>query len=244
MPRFRFPAISPIAALILATCALVLSGCNGSSAASGASAGSTLTLDSTAPTGSLGGATPPQFGCSLSSVTLAAGPTPTSAELTAAIEVSSQMAAAPPNSQAVIQGSSITLLAQSDGPNLFQIASTDLAAARTLEIQGSFSAFVMINITGGPSVQMQDLTMSLSGGVAPHHILFNFPEARSLDLSQVNFDGAVLAPLASVSLSSGAMDGQVVASSFSDGGTVNFDPYVGCLPLPGAVLPSNPSPQM
>lgn len=174
-------------------------------------------------------------------------PSAAQADLISALQVSTTMASLPPNAQALSApggiASSLTFLSLGNGPNLFQIEASELSGTQALSIQGSPSTFVLINVLG-QSVELRNLTVSLSGGVTPNHVLFNYPQATTLSLAGVAFQGTLLAPLAAVSISSGMIQGQLVAASVTGNGNFDMNPYVGCLPVPpGSVTPA-PAPHL
>jgi len=86
------------------------------------------------------------------------------------------------------------------------------------------------------------------GGVAPERILWNFPDVRSsVDYSQKDFDGSILAPFAEVGnrvSTGGTMYGSIIAKSvWTTSTAVYAKPFSGCLPAVYASPPSvSPSP--
>lgn len=74
----------------------------------------------------------------------------------------------------------------------------DPSKSCTFAINASCSATVVINISGTDlNLTNFDLTLG-GGGVAPSQVLVNFYEAQTLNFNNVQFNGTILAPLATV----------------------------------------------
>jgi len=71
----------------------------------------------------------------------------------------------------------------------------------------------------------------LSGGITPDRIFYNFYEATSLSVHDIQIEGTVLAPLADLNFPHGLIEGQVVANSSNGAGQFNNLPFSGCLPV-------------
>jgi len=92
------------------------------------------------------------------------------------------------------------------GLNVFAVGATDIAAASGLAVNGPASAFVVINVSGATAALVAK-SESLSGGVGPETILYDFPGATQVVISAIAFEGTILAPLAEVTFSNGHIDG-------------------------------------
>jgi len=120
---------------------------------------------------------------------------------------------------------------------IFDITAADLASTTWGEIAGIPSdATIVINVSG--------TSASMSGGLSNifeayrQHVLFNFFEAETLTLSNIGFQGSILAPNADINATSGVIWGQVVGGSWSGGMQVNNVDFTGTLPYfepPGSI---------
>ncbi|MCA9518239.1 MAG: choice-of-anchor A family protein [Myxococcales bacterium] len=116
------------------------------------------------------------------------------------------------------------------------------------------AAYVVVNVSG-QEIAWKDAEIRLEG-VRPEHVLFNFYEARTVDLLRFRSQGTLFAPAATVTLENGEMLGSVVAKNLDgvggngqprafsfERGTVSC-PTGECLPLPDGVskayIPSDP----
>lgn len=121
---------------------------------------------------------------------------------------------------------------------IFDITAADLAKTTWGEIAGiPADATIVINVSGTAA--------SMSGGLSNifekyrQHVLFNFFEAETLSLSNIGFQGSILAPFADITATSGVIWGQVVAESWNGGMQVNYVDFNGSLPY--FEVPSVPS---
>lgn len=116
------------------------------------------------------------------------------------------------------------------------------------------AAYVVINVSG-QDIAWKDAEIRLEG-VRPEHVLFNFYEARTLELVRFRSQGTLFAPGASVTIDTGEMLGSLIAKNLDgrggsgqprayafERGTVSC-PTGECLPLPAGVskayIPSDP----
>lgn len=122
---------------------------------------------------------------------------------------------------------------------VFNITAADLAKTTWGEIAGiPADATIVINVSG--------TTASMSGGLSNvfekyrKNVLFNFFEAETLALSNIGFQGSILAPFADITATSGVIWGQVVAEGWKGGMQVNYVTFEGSLPYfepPGTPTP-------
>jgi hypothetical protein len=77
------------------------------------------------------------------------------------------------------------------------------------------------------------LTNIQLGNSSPGRLMWNFSQATSVQIGGIAWQGAVLAPNASASVSNGQVNGPVVAERFSSSSVaINHAPFDGCLPPP------------
>jgi len=113
---------------------------------------------------------------------------------------------------------------------VFSIASSDLCPSYGFTITGvQPTAAIFINVAG-TSASCGQFGMS---GYSPNQAVFNFFEATSLSIYNIQWQGSILAPLAAVTNSNGgAIDGQVFAASVSETNNciqINWYPFSGCI---------------
>lgn len=82
-----------------------------------------------------------------------------------------------------------------------------------LTINAPCGATVLINVAGSP-LTMTDGTISLTGGIEPQNVLFNF-WGYNFDFTNIDFPGSVLAPRGTINATNMSVDGTLVAYSVS-----------------------------
>ncbi len=141
---------------------------------------------------------------------------------------SSVLAARPDNGQVQSANGTLSLLGTDPTINVFTVPGDLLANASTVTITAPQGSVVIINVSG-TSDQIENLGLTLSG-TDNQHVVWNFSQATSLNISGVEVAGSVLAPLANVSFNSGGLDGTLVANSVTGGGEFHNAPsQVGCV---------------
>lgn len=141
--------------------------------------------------------------------------------------------------------------AGSDGVAVFHVSGADIFSnpyAQQFElIADSLTKNVVINVSGtnidwtGGNMVGQFTTDYWQA-----HVVWNFFEAETINLGSRNFNGAILAPYASIT-SSGPIDGLVVANNLTTTGAVNlpdgnsatpyaYDGYAAPVPEPGSAV--------
>jgi choice-of-anchor A domain-containing protein len=103
------------------------------------------------------------------------------------------------------------------GRNVFDVDGSTIGVLNTLNLSIPTDSYAVINWTGS-TASFANMGFNVNG-VDSSQILFNFPDATSLTLTGVGFDGSILAPSANVKFSNGQMNGQLIAQSlFGTGG--------------------------
>ena len=112
--------------------------------------------------------------------------------------------------------------------NIFAITADDLERAHTIKVSAPEGASVVINVQGeAATFAAQKHEFS---GVSRQQVLFNFPNAKSIYMTDLAIEGSVLAPGADVTFASGQLSGHLAARSFYGQGQMNEAPFHGCLP--------------
>ncbi len=107
-------------------------------------------------------------------------------------------------------GHHLTFNASGAGSTYLNVVGSILGAADGIMIHGSASQTVVINVSGTSDV-LPNVGYTLSGGITPNHVLYNFYQATSLTVS--SDEGSVLAPFAAVTALSGGFNGELIAAS-------------------------------
>lgn len=116
--------------------------------------------------------------------------------------------------------------------DVFDISAQQLAGSeyvRLADVQAG--ATVILNIAGA------DVSATSLNGFADYNVVYNFYQARSVNVSSVALYGTLLAPLATVTGSSASIDGNVIAGAWDAGVQVNANHYF----IPTDVVGFNPA---
>ena len=152
---------------------------------------------------------------------------------TKALSQSSQLAALAVNGTASVQywggpTAQIALTGSDTNRNVFTVSGTDLSSANTLTVNAPSTSTVVINVTG-TSVSMMNFGLNINGP-AKSQVLFNFPQASTLNISGISILGSILSPQSDVNFSSGQFNGSLVAKSVNGNGQFNNSTFTGCIP--------------
>jgi choice-of-anchor A domain-containing protein len=120
------------------------------------------------------------------------------------------------------------------------------------------STITGINITNANGVTPTGLIINVNGdnlnfnggsfnlgSLADNQVLFNFGNATTLSLENLAFNGALLAPLATVNFSSGQINGALIADNYMGPGQVNYVGFNDPLPTytaSGGTVVATPEP--
>lgn len=100
------------------------------------------------------------------------------------------------------------------GANFYNLTGTDLASSTGgFVINAPGGSTVVLNVSGS-GFTIPNTGLTLNGGVALTDILWNFHEATALTI-QGSANGSFLAPLASISTTYGAFNGNLIAASLT-----------------------------
>ncbi len=117
------------------------------------------------------------------------------------------------------------------------VFSTSLSGVKELSLVTRNDAeLVVINVVD-TKVNLSGFgNLTINGKTGPEawsKVIWNFPNATNLDFSNLSWKGAVLAPLAELTLASGNIEGQVITKSATLGsgsGEFHNYPFIGLLP--------------
>ena len=137
-----------------------------------------------------------------------------------------------PTDSTLAKFGNITLTNSSNSSTaIFEVQGAEITGANNLQINSPAGSTVLVNVRGS-SPKFKNAGYSLSGGITQDHVIFNFWEATSLEVSGLGLEASVLAPQADLTFNNGHIGGQVVVSSFSGGGELHNYNFGGTLPVP------------
>ncbi len=120
----------------------------------------------------------------------------------------------------------ITLSGTDPSLNVFNVNASSFAGIKTLAINAPANSMAVINIRG-TSATLTGFGISFTGGgIDQRTVLFNFPDATSIDVRGIGILGTVLAPYARMTFNTGSWDGGIYAVSL----TGNAEGHISPLP--------------
>jgi choice-of-anchor A domain-containing protein len=120
-------------------------------------------------------------------------------------------------------GGVINITLNSNGLNVIDLSLIDGATITGINIttaNGVVPTGLIINIAGN-NLNFNGGTFNL-GPLANSQVLFNFGNATAISLQNLAFEGALLAPLATVDFSNGHIDGALIAGNYTGSAQVNY----------------------
>lgn len=107
--------------------------------------------------------------------------------------------------------------------NAFSLSASDLSRINEINIEVPNGSVVIVNVYGSQA-SFRAASINLRG-TTPERVVFNFPQATSIDLANVNWKGSLLAPYAALSFSNGRLDGSVAVAYASGNGYYGNHPF-------------------
>ncbi|WP_224372300.1 choice-of-anchor A family protein [Hyalangium versicolor] len=98
--------------------------------------------------------------------------------------------------------------------NVFEVQASAFVGINQLAFNAPAGSMVLVNIRG-TSVTLSNFGITMGGGIDQHGILYNLPEATTLNASSIGIWGTILAPNASVTFNNGNWDGGIYAVSLT-----------------------------
>jgi len=120
-------------------------------------------------------------------------------------------------------GGTINVTLSKNGLNVINLNIANGATITGINItnaNGVVPTGLIINVNGN-NLNFSGGSFNL-GSLANNQVLFNFGNATTLSLSSLAFEGALLAPLATVNFSNGHIDGALIASNYTGSAQVNY----------------------
>jgi choice-of-anchor A domain-containing protein len=143
-------------------------------------------------------------------------------------------------------GGVINITLSKSGLNVIDLSVTNGATITGINItnaNGVTPTGLIINVAGN-NLNFNGGTFNL-GSLANTQVLFNFGNATAISLQNLAFEGALLAPLATVNFSSGHIDGALIANTYLGAGQVNYVGFNDPLPVysgTGGTVVATPEP--
>jgi len=145
----------------------------------------------------------------------------------------------PPESHLLLQ-----LTATAGGINVFDIDAATLASISGVKVNAPSGATVLVNVND-TSPSLSGVPFITAGGISDENVLYNFYNATTLQLSAVEFHGAILAPDADFEGMQGYVGGDVVVKSYTTPASsieIGYSPFLGDLAdLPAPQAAPEPS---
>lgn len=94
----------------------------------------------------------------------------------------------------------------------YSVNATDFNSAHTINIDSASSDIVIINVSGS-AINFSNRGIFLSGGIGKENVLYNFSEATDMNIASISVQGSILAPDASITFTSGNIEGTLVAQN-------------------------------
>jgi choice-of-anchor A domain-containing protein len=139
----------------------------------------------------------------------------------------------------------ITLSNLSSGLNVFNLNSSDLGGASSFSIASGTpsDATVVVNLLGNQNVSIQNFGFNYNG-FSRQRVLFNLPDAVSVALTQMGFQGSFLAPRATFTGNNGNIDGTLIVQSLTGTLEAHDFKFQGDLTDPQPGIASVPTPAL
>ncbi|MCF8413873.1 MAG: choice-of-anchor A family protein, partial [Melioribacteraceae bacterium] len=117
--------------------------------------------------------------------------------------------------------------------NVFSVNGDSLSASNNFEITVPNGAVVVVNINKND--------ISWSGGLEVHgtdisNVIYNFYQARNLEILRIDVTGSILAPKANVNFISGVQNGQMIAKNVTGTGQFNNVKFLGNVPIDTTIV--------
>ncbi|MFA7419747.1 MAG: SdrD B-like domain-containing protein [Melioribacteraceae bacterium] len=125
------------------------------------------------------------------------------------------------------QFSGLTLTGTDPYLNVFYVKGSDLSTANSFTVDVPNGSAVLVNIDG--------TNVSWSGGLevygtAINNVLYNFYQATTITIKNIDVRGSILAPFAAVNFESGVQNGQMICKSLTGRGQFNNSLFFGNIP--------------
>lgn len=145
-------------------------------------------------------------------------------------DLSDTLAALPSNGVTTFAANNITMTGVDPAYNSFDVTAAQLAAGTGLTIAAPVGSTAVVNVHGAMA-EFDNQGIFLVG-VDKQRVLYNFPDATTLDIAGIGILGSLLAPRADVEFGFGNIDGTLIANNLTGPGESHLFPFLGELPRP------------
>lgn len=149
------------------------------------------------------------------------------------LALNSQLAQYGVNGASGMQFGKLSLIGSDPTLNVFKIWCDTLTMANDLEISVPNGASVLVNIYGDNAFWNGGLNVY---GTPYTNVLYNFVEADSITISNIDVRGSILAPRTSVNFISGVQNGQMIAKNAYGTGQYNNVLFRGNIPVDTTIV--------
>ena len=143
------------------------------------------------------------------------------------LALSSQFAAYPSNGTTTFEWSGLTLNGNNPVLNVFDVDGNDLSQANSMEVNVPNGSVVLVNISRRNVTWGGGLVVN---GTGIGNVIYNFPQAKNIEIQGIDVQGSLLAPKASVNFVSGVINGQMICKNYEGQGQMNLAPFHGLIP--------------
>jgi choice-of-anchor A domain-containing protein/uncharacterized repeat protein (TIGR01451 family) len=142
--------------------------------------------------------------------------------------LSTQLAGYTTNGTTNMSGVTLTLNGSDPFLNVFNVTAAQMTLTQEVYINVPNGSAVVVNVDGDNIDWGGNLVVS---GTTITNCMFNFHNATSIIIQQIDVTGSILAPLAHVNFISGVQHGQMICKTLSGGGQYNLANFIGNIPL-------------
>jgi choice-of-anchor A domain-containing protein len=121
-------------------------------------------------------------------------------------------------------GGTINITLTKNGLNVINLTLPNGATVNSVNItnaNGVTPTGLIINVNGN-NLTFTNGSFTYPSGLGADDVLYNFGNAASITASNIAFEGALLAPLATVNFNNGHIDGAVLAANYTGSAQVNY----------------------
>lgn len=146
--------------------------------------------------------------------------------------LSAQLSTQPANGTTFMEWGAANMVGTDPFLNTFSLNGADLSSANNVVIDVPNGAVVLVNVNGQTVSWTGGFTVK---GTAINNVLYNFYEATSISIKEINVTGSILAPLAHVNFTTGVQNGQMICKSFEGRGQFNNALFMGNIPSTSSI---------
>ena len=121
-------------------------------------------------------------------------------------------------------GGTINIALSKNGLNVIDLTLSNGATVNSINItdaNGVIPTGLIINVNGN-NLNFTNGSFTYPSNLSANQVLYNFGNATSISASGIAFQGALLAPLATVNFSNGQLDGALIANNYTGSAQINY----------------------